>query len=416
MTTREHDAPELFSPEFVSCPHLAYEHMREEEGGVSQKFYPGGLNRIWFLTRYEEVRAALIDPELRKDRSSVTEGSLAAGALMDPELKPFHRNLSMVDPPEHTRLRRVIAKNMTPRQARSLQEPAERLAHRLIDEFAGRGEADLIESYASPLADGIIGGLVGVHVLPADDWKRLRELGRSLTSPSYTSRSVDFDRIKYEIRDLVLDVIRLRREQLGEDVISDLIRACDREEMTEGELMAMVVTMVLSGVDSVTAFIGTALHSLLTHPDQLELLQAKPELAGNAVNELLRYDSGTQTATFRFAASDLAYGDEVIPKGAVVCPVITAAHRDPRHFDEPERLDVTRETDHNLAFGIGTHNCLGQKVGHMVSTVGITTALSRLSGLRLTTDPGELRWRSGLLLRSVYELPVRFDVTEGALR
>lgn len=411
--TQQDAVPELFSPEFVACPHATYEHMREEDG-VSQRFYPGGLNRLWFLTRYDDVRAALIDPDLVKDRSSVTEGSLAAHQLMDPELKPFHRNLSMLDPPEHTRLRRVIAKNMTPRQARSLQEPAERLADELIDKFAADGEAELIEGYASPLADGIIGELVGVHVLPPADWARLRELGRNLTSPSYQHHSDDFDRIKYEIRDLVLEVIRLRRAQLGDDVISDLVRARDREEMTEPELLAMVVTMVLSGVDSVTAFLGTALHSLLTHPDQLELLRERPELMDNAVNELLRYDSGTQTATFRFAAKDLEYGDAVIPKGAVVCPVITAAHRDPRHYDEPERLDVTRQGELNIAFGIGTHNCLGQKVGQMVSTAGLSAVARRLPGLRLAVEPAELRWRSGLLLRSVYELPVRFDA-KGAL-
>lgn len=407
------DAPALFSEEFTANPYPTYRALRENEPVVCKR-YAGERMQVWFVSRYEDVRAAFRDPRFRKSRESVSTGGLANGRG-NPELAAFHRTLIMLDPPEHTTLRRLVAKEFTPRRIRAMADKAAAYADRLVAGFRPDGKAELVGDLAVPLCYHIIGGMLGSRPeddWPGFDWNRLRVLGNRLTTPDNSATTVDYDEIKFEIKALVDVLIARRRENPGPDVFSALIAATDRGELSADQLFGLVVTLVLGGMDTTAAFLGNALLALLLDPGQLELLRSRPELMDNAVEELLRFDGAMQTASFRFTSEDVELGGTVIPRGAVVALTLAAANRDPERFPDPDRLDITRDAKHHVALGHGIHNCLGAELGRMLTRITLETVLRRLPGLALAAPPDTLDWRPGILLRAVRELPVTFTDEE----
>ncbi|WP_163572036.1 cytochrome P450 [Fodinicola feengrottensis] len=250
-----------------------YNHLRENDP-VVRIDYPGHRLSVWFITRYEDVRAAFVDPRFCKDRTTLgSDCPLASTAHHDPELVALTRCLNMVDDPEHTRLRRLVSTGFTPRRVKQMETEARAYANKLIDAVVADGRMDLVANLANPLSFDIIGGMIGG--LPDEEGRgfdrvRLRELGQRLTTPINGTTPLEYNEIKHEIKRLTLDLIERRRGSDGGDSFSAFVQANERGEITDDELLAMIVTLVVGGMDTTASFIATAFHSLLTNPEQLK--------------------------------------------------------------------------------------------------------------------------------------------------
>ena len=204
-------------------------------------------------------------------------------------------------------------------------------------------------------------------------------------------------------------LVASRRADPRDDLVSALVQAEEAgEQLSEDELVAMVFLLLVAGHETTVNLIGNGMLALLKNPDQMERLRADPTLIKSAVEELLRYDSPLETATERYAREDVTIAGVTIPRGGLVYAVLASANRDERQFPDPDALDITREPNRHLSFGLGPHFCLGAPLARLEGQVAIGTLLRRLPDLRLAVAPESLRWRRGLVLRGLEALPVAF--------
>ena len=372
-----------------------------ESGPVAEAWMPH-YGRVWVVTGYAEVRAALTDPRLAKDvgrwpGGRRTRPSLATGV----EAHMLHR-----DPPDHTRLRHLAQKAFTPRRA-ALRPRAQAIAAGLLhelDERAGGDVVDLLAWYARPLPIAVICELLGV---PAADREWLRD-----TVYAYDD-AAQHERVERDLAAYFTGLIAAKQAEPGDDLVSALVLARDDEAdrasdgLSPGELLAMVYLLVMAGFDTTVNLIASGTLALLTHPGELERLRADPALAPAAVEELLRFTSPVNHANDRFTTEEVTIGGVTIPAGQWVFIAISSADRDPSQYPAPDRLDLGRDTSGHVAFGHGVHHCLGAPLARMEAEVALGALLPRFPGLSLAVPPEELRWRPVSLMNGLESLPVR---------
>ncbi|MEU2392876.1 cytochrome P450 [Streptomyces sp. NPDC007369] len=390
-------------PAFVADPFPLYRQLREE-GPVRRAVIAGGLD-AWLVTRYEDGLAALSDLRLSSDVRDASDPRLLQ-QLPETERDSMLSNMLRSDPPDHTRLRRLVSKAFTARRVAGMQPRIQAITDRLLDAVLPAGRADLVADFALPLPVTVISELLGV---PVDDrhefqhWTdRMLMRGAEPPDPAVVNEAWQ------HMRAYVTDLIRDKRAHPGDDLLSGLIAARDEEQqLTEDELIAMVFLLLAAGYVTTVNLIGGSIAMLLAHPDQLELLRSDPELLPGAIEEFLRYDGPVSPGIARFAREDVEIAGVVIPRGATVLIASAIADRDPAQFPEPDRLDITRQDNAHLAFGHGVHYCLGAPLARLEGQIAIGTALRRLPGLALAVAPDEIRWRPGGL-RGPTSLPVTF--------
>jgi cytochrome P450 len=369
------------------------------------------------------------DPRRRGDRlrdsalhrSLRAQEKLAAPYLSQMDDQSFlHR-----DPPEHTRLRKLVTKGFTPRRVGALRPFIQRQVDLALDQAAGRGRLELVADLAYPLPIEVISQLLGI---PEEDrafvatWPRTQlcctfesgslkaatELER--TGPD-APRQAEADRIQQQLTDYFTLLIERRRREPGDDLISALITAEEHgEQLTEAEINATLRLLFVAGYENAVNLIGHGTLALLRHPDQWAALRANPAWAGKAVDETLRYDAPFQF-TPRVALADLDIGGYRIPRGQHILAFIAAANRDPNHFTDPDRFDIHRTGSHHLGFGTGIHACLGGPLARMEAEITFTTLTRRLANLRLDVDPP--RYRTDVF-RSLEQLPITADIQPAA--
>lgn len=371
-----------------------------------------GYGTTWLITGYDEARAALADPRLSRDDRKAP-ARLREQAERHQTESSLGRNMLDADPPEHTRLRRLVNKAFTPRRVESLRPRVEQITDELLDAITPHSEASLIETLAFPLPVTVICELLG---LPMADRAEFRswtaDLALSLdpaADPEPVRTAGAALRAYFE---KLLAGIRL--EAVPEDEQPDLTRALLRAtgeggELGRDELISMLMLLLLAGHETTVNLISNALANLLTNLDQFELLRAKPELVPQAVEELLRLEGPLQTTLPRITLADVEIGGTTIPAGNMVNVVLSAANRDAARIDDPDRLDVTRGEFQHLAFGHGPHFCLGAALARLEAQVAIRGLLTRFPNLSLAVRPSELRWRTNPMLRALDDLPVRFN-------
>lgn len=397
---------DLFDPEFKANPYPAYAQLRSEEP-VHRVALPDGRG-MWLVTRYEDVLAVFKDERFVKNyRNALTEEQLAGLPPVPEALRPLTGNMLDTDPPDHARLRALVQKAFTPRLIERMRPRVQAVADGLLDAVEERGVMDLIDDYAFPLPIIVIAELLGV---PAEDRDKFREWSDVAVSGDMTEEYLE---TMLPAMEAFVGYLRVmfeeKRKNPGEDLFSKLVGAEEAgDKLTEDELLAMAFLLLVAGHETTVNLIGNGVLALLTHPDQLERLNADPSLIKNAVEELLRYDGPIETSTERFAREDVQLGDKLIPRGEMVLVVIAAADRDPARFAEPDALDITREDNRHLAFGKGIHHCLGAPLARMEGQIALSTLLRRMPNLRLKGQPESLRWRPGLILRGLNSLPVAF--------
>ncbi|MFE6893563.1 cytochrome P450 [Streptomyces sp. NPDC057694] len=402
--------PELFTWEFATDPYPAYAWLREHSP-VHRTTLPSGVE-AWLVTRYADARQALADPRLSKNpvhHADDAQGKSKTG-IPGERSAGLMTHLLNIDPPDHTRLRRLVSKAFTPRRVAEFAPRVQELTDGLIDGFAARGSADLIHEFAFPLPIYAICDLLGV---PREDQDDLRDWAGMMIRHGKGPRGGVARAVK-KIRRYLADLIHRKRLGDGDDLISGLIRASDHgEHLTEDEVVAMCFVLLFAGFETTINLIGNGTHALLRHPEQRAVLQSaltrgERGLLETGVEELLRFDGPVEMATWRYATEALEIGGVPIAEGDPVLVVLAAADRDPARFDSPYTLDLARSDNKHLGYGHGIHYCIGAPLARLEGHTALATLLTRLPDLRLGEDPAELRWRGGLIMRGLRTLPVEF--------
>ncbi|MEV7196778.1 cytochrome P450 [Streptomyces sp. NPDC093510] len=413
-TPSEAQGPELFTWEFATDPYPAYAWLRDNEP-VSRQRLPSGVE-AWLVTRYADARQALADQRLSKNPAHHAEPAHAKGKTGIPGERKAElmTHLLNIDPPDHTRLRRLVAKAFTPRRVAEFAPRVQELTDDLIDRFAEKGTADLIHEFAFPLPIYAICDLLGV---PREDQDDFRDWAGMMIRHGGGPRGGVARSVK-KMRGYLAELIHRKRLEPGDDLISGLIKASDHgEHLTENEAAAMAFILLFAGFETTVNLIGNGMYALLTHPEQRERLQRALDegdtgLLETGIEELLRYDGPVELATWRFATEALSIGGQDIAAGDPVLVVLAAADRDPARFDDPDTLDLSRRDNQHLGYGHGIHYCLGAPLARLEGRTALATLLRRLPDLQLAADPDDLRWRGGLIMRGLRTLPVEFTTAQ----
>jgi cytochrome P450 len=355
-----------------------------------------GYGRAWIVTRYADVRTVLTDPRLAKDVHRWPGG----GRTRPSEATGVYAHMLHADPPEHTRLRRLVQKAFTPRRA-ALRPRAEEIAAGLLEEMAAApGDVtDLLGAYARPLPIAVLCELLAI---PEAD-----RAWTAATVAAYDDRA-QHDRLERELAAYFAELIAARRSEPGDDLVSALV--CDSGAaggLTDNELVSTVFLLVMAGFDTTVNLIASGTLALLTHPGEKTRLRQDPSLIPAAVEELLRFTNPVNHANDRFTTEDVPVGDVVIPAGEWVLPAISSANRDSAQFPDPDRLDLGRDTSGHVAFGHGIHHCLGAPLARMEAEVALGALLDRFPRISLALPSSELRWRPVSLMNGLESLPVR---------
>ncbi|HEU4325527.1 MAG TPA: cytochrome P450 [Roseiflexaceae bacterium] len=405
MTTVE-DIP-FWSAEFKRSSYETYAQMRAE-GPIREVNLPNAQRGVWLITRYDDVLNVLKDPRFVKDwRNAMSQEEREQTVKIPESVQLLSQHMLGFDPPQHTRLRALVSKAFTPRYIERLRPRVQQIADELIDTLEGRGEIDLIEEFAFPLPITVIAEMLGV---PVEDRAQFR-----VWSDVIVSGVPSKDRMQRleEVTDAFTAYLRRlfaeRRANPGDDLISGLLAAEEQgDRLSERELFGMVFLLLIAGHETTVNLIGNGMLALLTHPDQLELLRSRPELAETAIEEFLRYDGPVETSTLRYAREDVALGDVLIQRGSSVLVVLGSANRDEQRFAAADDLDITRADNRHVAFGYGIHYCLGAPLARLEGQIAFNTLLRRLPNLRLAVPLEQIAWRPSTLMHSLLTLPVAF--------
>ncbi|MEJ8634299.1 MULTISPECIES: cytochrome P450 family protein [Streptomyces] len=386
--------------ELLTDPYAVYARLRET-APVQRITGPDG-SPAWIVTRYEDVRQALADPRLSLDKRHALPGSYRGFAL-PPALDA---NLLNMDPPDHTRIRRLVTQAFTARRIEELRTPVRRIADDLLDAVAPHGRADLVAAYAAPLPIAVICELLGV---PPHSRRDFRDWTDALVAPDPAQPG----RAKEAIGSMLgffHELLAHKRAEPADDLLSALIAVREEGEdrLSEDELMSLAFLILFAGYENTVQLIGNATLALLRHPAQLAALRADPTRIGPAVEELARYDGPALLAIRRFPVEEVTIGGVTVPAGETVLLSLASADRDPARFPEPDRLDLSRDTAGHLALGHGIHYCLGAPLARLETGIALSALLERFPRLALDTAESELRRRPSARARGLIALPVRF--------
>jgi cytochrome P450 PksS len=398
---------ELFGPDFEANPYPTYAAMQQCAPVYWQAWPNGG--GAWIVTRYEDVAAILRDHKrfVKSYRNALTPEQRAEMAPVPELIQMIDNHLLSHDPPDHTRLRNLVGKAFTSRMVNQMQPRIEAIADQLLDQVGPQGYMDLIEDYAFPLPIIVIAELLG---LPVEDRRQLREWSKAFIAP--VQNEADYELFKTKMlafTDYLGKLFRERRREPRQDLITAMVQAEEAgDKLSEAELFSMVILLIVAGHETTVNLIGTGMLSLLRQPDQLARLKQAPFLIDEAIEELLRYDGPVETSTPRWAAEDVEIGGQLIRRGQQVEVVIAAANRDPAQFAQPDRLDITRQDNRHLGFGLGIHYCLGAPLARMEGKIALTKLLQRLPKLGLAAPVETLQWQRLPPVRGLRSLLVRW--------
>ena len=392
--------PRLDSPRFKANPYPIYSRLRAE-APVYRTNVALWLPAFWVVTRYDDVVRVLKDPRFSKDY-------IQAYPWIPPSVRAMFRNLLTIDPPDHTRLRSLVQRAFTPRLIDGLRERIHGVCEDLLDRVGGNDRIELIEAYALPVPLTIISDLLGV---PVKDRRRFGPWTKKVAAASASASVVDFlralpalARLSRYIRELVIQ----RRASPQDDLMTALVRAEESgDRLTEDEIVSMIILLLLAGHETTVHLIATGALTLMQHPEQSMRMQETPELRASAIDEILRYASPVEFATPRITLEDVTIGSVTIPRGALVGVSLGSANHDDSQFPDPETFDVAREPNRHVAFGMGSHFCLGAALARLEGEIALTTLFRRFPGLQLAVSSSSLRWRKSFALRGLAELPVR---------
>lgn len=395
---------ELWAPQTRANPLPFYARMRQEAPLVRLMDPYNGLP-VWMVTRYKDAVEMLRDPRFSKDMRKVPENS-PSRTLMRDSMQALNQHMLMADPPDHTRLRTLVSKAFTPRRVDALRPRITAITSQLLDGVRAQGSMDLLDAFAFPLPITVIAEMLGV---PLEDQDKFREWTTAIVSPAVGGNFEPIQRAGMQFIQYFQSLLERRRNEPKDDLLTALMSVEEQgDRLSPQELISMLFLLLVAGHETTVNLIGNGVWALLQHPEQLERLRAHPEHIESAVEEMLRYCGPVETTTQRWAHGDVEWRGQTIPAGEGVFASLLSADHDPEQFPEPERFDITREPNRHIAFGFGIHFCLGAPLARLEGTIAINLLLERLPRLRLGADPAALKWRDGILIHGLHNLPVAF--------
>ncbi|MGO4649902.1 cytochrome P450 [Nocardia sp. 2YAB30] len=403
VDTETTDGIEGVGDDFPADPYKYYNRWREQ-GPVHRVRLANGM-RVWVVTGYEEGRTALADPRLRKNVAGMSDALRRAGgeALQSADLQALAAHMLNSDPPDHTRLRKLVSKAFTPRRVAESRPHIEEITAGLLDEMAGRDEVDLLQAFANPLPVTVICELLGV---PFADRTAFQAWTKVLVGTAHDM--ADADTARREMSGYLQDLMADKRTRPGEDLLSGLMQPSDDgDRLTEPELVSMAFLLLLAGHETTVNLIGNGTYALLRDAAQFHALREEPARIPAAVEELMRYDGPVGWATVRYTDEPVRIGDTDIPSGELVHIALGAANRDPARYDRGNRLDIAADAGGHLAFGHGVHFCVGAPLARLEAQIAFTALLQRFPKLELADRAFTPQWQASLLIHGLVELPVR---------
>jgi cytochrome P450 len=385
---------------FIQDPHALYRRLRAE--APAHRVVLWGGTRAWLVTRYAEARALLADPRLSKNWRGVVE--LFPTGAHGSHKSVLNSHMLLQDPPDHTRLRKLVTIAFTARSVQKMRPDIVRVADALLDRMAvaaaADGVVDLMQSYAVQLPLRVISDLLGV---PTED----RDNFRVRVEPLLTSADpAELGPAENAMADLLAALIERKRKRPADDLLSALVHTSDVEDrLSPDELVSTAFLLILAGYETTVNLIGNGVLALLDNPSQLAALRSDPSLMSCAVEEFLRFESPLNMATSRFTTEPVRIGEVEIPAGQLVLVALLAANHDDRRYDDPDRLDITRTRNPHLAFGYGIHHCVGAPLARLEGEIAIGRLLNRFKRITLV-DNVALQYRSTTLMRGLTTLPV----------
>lgn len=397
------DDVDLLSWSFVQDPYTTYARLRQD-GPVTRQIVKTLATELnaWVVTSHEHGRALLADPRLSKD--SVALPGVVNRHSVDGSQSATEQPKSMLfsDPPDHTRLRRLLGKAFTMRRVEQMRPWIVRQVDDLLDGVRPGEEFDLVDRIALALPIYVIGNLLGV---PEERFADFKVWSSALASVDITAE--EKQQALGAAFGYLRELIAQKAAAPADDMISALIQAADDGvRLQPAELMSTVFLVMNAGYETTANMISSGVLALLTHPDQQELLRTDPSLLPGAIEEFLRFESPLNLSTIRFSTADIAVGDVVIPAGEIVFVAFPAANRDPALYDDPDRLRVDRRAGSHLSFGHGIHHCVGAPLARLEGEIVFRALLERFAQWQLAVPVEHLTWRYTAQFRGLERLPV----------
>ncbi|GAA0615864.1 cytochrome P450 [Kutzneria viridogrisea] len=375
-----------------------------EQGPVHRAVMPNGLP-VWVVTRYQDARAALTDPRLCKDADRLNEimrGKLAAAGASTELLSIFSKHMLMADPPDHTRLRRLLAREFTARRVELLRPRVAEITAELLDALPAGEPVDLVERFAFPLPVTVISELLGI---PLPD----RAQFRRWTADFVQERSELSLPASRSIVEYLTGLIAAKRAEPGEDLLSALtIASEDGDKLAERELLATAILLLIAGHETTANLIANGALYLVQRPELWRELAQRPESVPPVVEELLRVDGPVRMSTSRFTSEPVDIGGTTVPEGEVVLVAITSANHDSDRFDRAAELDPGRGSGH-LSFGHGIHYCLGAPLARLEGEIALGQLVRRFSPAELLVPAEQVRRRHSAIMNGIEALPLRLQ-------
>lgn len=367
---------------------------------------------FWVLTRYADIVAVYQDSRfsraqgLRRGYERLPE---AEQVIAEPVYHSFSKTMFYSDPPYHTRLRGLVNSAFTPTAVEQMRPYVQQTVDNLLDAVQTDGKMDVIHDFAYPLPIMVIAQMLGLPVEDRVHFKKWSDdLFAILGSVPHASDLMErAARSLHELTSYITKLSDARRQHSLNDLLTALVEAVEGgEHLTQEELVANVIILLSAGHETTSNLVGNGLLALLQHPDQMQKLREQPKLIASAIEEMMRYDNPVQIS-YRSAAADVELGGKLIRKGQLVNSILGAGNRDPEHYAEPDRFDITREEGRHLGLGLGIHFCLGAPLLRLEAQIAFSTLLRRFPQLYLATE--SLEWQEHPIFRGVKSLPVVFS-------
>lgn len=365
------------------------------------------IGKEWLITRYEDALPLLKDNRLKKDWTNVFSQDIKNMYLSVDNSDHLTTHMLNSDPPNHSRLRSLVQKAFTPKMIAQLDKRIERIADDLISDIERKGTLNLVDDYSFPLPIIVISEMLGI---PKEDQAKFRIWSHAvIASPETPEEIKETEKQLSEFITYLQYLVDIKRKEPKEDLVSALILAeSEGHKLSARELYSMIMLLIVAGHETTVNLITNTVLALLENPNQLQLLKDNPKLIDSAIEEGLRYYSPVEVTTARWAAEPFQIHHQTIQKGDMVIIALASANRDETVFENPEIFDITRENNRHIAFGHGSHFCLGAPLARLEAKIAITTLFNRMPELQIKGNREEIKWQGNYLMRSLEELPLTF--------
>jgi cytochrome P450 len=365
------------------------------------------IGKEWLITRYEDALPLLKDNRLKKDWTNVFSQDIKNMYLSVDNSDHLTTHMLNSDPPNHSRLRSLVQKAFTPKMIAQLDKRIEKIADDLISDIERKGTLNLVDDYSFPLPIIVISEMLGI---PKEDQAKFRIWSHAvIASPETPEEIKETEKQLSEFITYLQYLVDIKRKEPKEDLVSALILAeSEGHKLSARELYSMIMLLIVAGHETTVNLITNTVLALLENPNQLQLLKENPKLIDAAIEEGLRYYSPVEVTTSRWADEPFQIHDRTIEKGDMVVIALASANRDETVFENPEVFDITRENNRHIAFGHGSHFCLGAPLARLEAKIAITTLFNRMPELQIKGNREEIKWQGNYLMRSLEELPLTF--------